>query len=156
MRYRPLGPTGLRPSIIGLGTWQFGGEWGVKFSQAAVDTILDAAADCGINLIDTAECYGPGHLSERLIGDYLSRHDRSRWIIATKFGHQFNHFLNRTDDFSVDGVRAQGKRRGHHRGEQAQGGVHGGNLTPVWITCQMDAPVGFYRSIQPPPTTTSS
>jgi aryl-alcohol dehydrogenase-like predicted oxidoreductase len=107
MRYRPLGQTGLHPSIIGLGTWQFGGEWGVNFSQAEVDAILDAAADCGINLIDTAECYGPGHLSERLIGNYLARHDRSRWIVATKFGHQFNHFLNRTDDFSVDGVRAQ-------------------------------------------------
>lgn len=107
MRYRTLGKTGLRTSVIGLGTWQFGGEWGINFSQPDADAILDAAAECGINLIDTAECYGPDHISERLIGDYLSRHDRSRWLVATKFGHHFNSFMNRTDDFSVDGVRAQ-------------------------------------------------
>jgi aryl-alcohol dehydrogenase-like predicted oxidoreductase len=107
MRYRTLGKTGLRPSVIGLGTWQFGGEWGMNFSQPDADAILDAAEACGINLIDTAECYGPDHISERLIGDYLSRRDRSRWLVATKFGHHFNSFMNRTDDFSVDGMRAQ-------------------------------------------------
>jgi len=107
MRYRILGRTGLRVSVIGLGTWQFGGEWGVNFSQSEVDAILDAAADSGINFVDTAECYGPDHISERLLGDYLSRRDRSRWLVATKFGHHFNSFMNRTDDFSVDGVRAQ-------------------------------------------------
>jgi aryl-alcohol dehydrogenase-like predicted oxidoreductase len=89
-----------------LGTWQFGGEWGRTFSQAEADAILDKAADLGINLIDTAECYGD-HLSEGLIGDYLSRHDRSRWIVATKFGHHFNRFLDRTEDFSATGVREQ-------------------------------------------------
>jgi aryl-alcohol dehydrogenase-like predicted oxidoreductase len=107
VRYRILGKTGLRVSVIGAGTWQFGGEWGVNFTQPQVDAILDAAADCGINLIDTAECYGPDHLSEKFVGDYLSRRDRSRWIVATKFGHHFNSFMNRDDDFSVDGVRAQ-------------------------------------------------
>lgn len=107
MRYRTLGKTSLHPSVIGLGTWQFGGEWGIDFSQTAIDAILDAAAAAGINFIDTAECYGPDHLSERLIGDYLVRHDRSRWIIATKFGHHFNRFMDRTDDFSVAGVQQQ-------------------------------------------------
>ncbi len=106
MRYRILGKTGLRVSVIGVGTWQFGGEWGRDFSQAEADAILDAAAECGINFIDTAECYGD-HLSERLVGDYLARRDRSRWRVATKFGHHFNSFMNRTDDFSVDGVRQQ-------------------------------------------------
>jgi aryl-alcohol dehydrogenase-like predicted oxidoreductase len=42
-----------------------------------------------------------------LIGDYLSRHDRGLWFVATKFGHHFNRFLDRTDDFSVAGVRQQ-------------------------------------------------
>jgi aryl-alcohol dehydrogenase-like predicted oxidoreductase len=106
MRFRPLGHTGLTTSVIGLGTWQLGGEWGVDYTQAQVDAILDAAAECGINLIDTAECYGD-HLSERLIGEYLARHDRSRWIVATKFGHLFDGFLKRRDEFSVAGVRAQ-------------------------------------------------
>lgn len=107
MKYRTLGKTGLRCSVIGVGTWQFGGEWGVDFAQPQVDAILDAAAECGINTIDTAECYGPGHLSEKFIGDYLSRRDRSRWIVATKFGHHFNSFLDRDDDFSVAGVEQQ-------------------------------------------------
>jgi aryl-alcohol dehydrogenase-like predicted oxidoreductase len=106
MRYRVLGSTGLRVSVIGIGTWQFGGEWGHSFNQGEVDSILDQAAELGINLIDTAECYGD-HLSERLIGDYLSRRDRSHWVIATKFGHHFNKFMDRTDDFSQQGIRKQ-------------------------------------------------
>ncbi len=82
-------------SVVGVGTWQFGGEWGRSYTQPEVDAILDQAAECGINLIDTAECYGD-HLSEALIGDYLSRRPRERWIVATKFGHQFHGFMNRT------------------------------------------------------------
>jgi aryl-alcohol dehydrogenase-like predicted oxidoreductase len=106
VRYRTLGSTGLEVSVIGVGTWQFGGEWGHQFQQPEVDEILDQAGALGLNMIDTAECYG-AHLSESLIGDYLSRRDRSRWILATKFGHRFNSFLDRTDDFSVAGVRPQ-------------------------------------------------
>jgi aryl-alcohol dehydrogenase-like predicted oxidoreductase len=106
MRYRTLGSTGLQVSVIGLGTWQFGGEWGRDFTQAEADVILDKAAECGMNLIDTAECYGD-HLSENLIGDYLTRHDRSRWIIATKFGHRFKRFLDRKDAFAARHVRKQ-------------------------------------------------
>jgi aryl-alcohol dehydrogenase-like predicted oxidoreductase len=106
VKYRILGSTGLRVSVIGAGTWQLGGEWGHAFTQSEADAILDAAGECGINLIDTAECYGD-HLSESFIGDYLARRDRSKWIVATKFGHWFHSFMNRTDDFSVDGVRKQ-------------------------------------------------
>jgi aryl-alcohol dehydrogenase-like predicted oxidoreductase len=104
--YRILGSTGLRVSVIGIGTWQLGGEWARDYSQSEADAILDAGAESGINLIDTAECYGD-HLSERLIGDYLARHDRAQWIVASKFGHLFHSFMNRTDDFSVDGARRQ-------------------------------------------------
>ena len=106
MRYRNLGGTGLRVSVIGLGTWQYGEEWGRTFSQAQADAIFDKAGELGINLIDPAECYG-APLSERLIGDYLSRHDRALWFVATKFGHHFNRFLDRTEDFSAAGVRQQ-------------------------------------------------
>jgi aryl-alcohol dehydrogenase-like predicted oxidoreductase len=107
MRFRTLGKTGFRVSVIGIGTWQFGGEWGRDFTQAEVDAILDAAAECGINLIDTAECYGPDHLSEKLVGDYLSRRDRSKWIVATKFGHRFKGFMDRDDDYSLAGIQEQ-------------------------------------------------
>src|SRR5512142_358118 len=106
MQFRVLGSTGLRVSVIGVGTWQFGGEWGRDYTQAEADAILDKAAEVGINLIDTAECYGD-HLSERFIGDYLARHDRSRWIVATKFGHRFKKFMDRDEDFSLADVRSQ-------------------------------------------------
>jgi len=106
MKYRTLGRTSLKVSVVGVGTWQLGGEWGKAFTQAEVDAILDRAAEAGINLIDTAECYGD-HLAERLVGDYLSRHERDRWIVATKFGHRFNGFMDRTDAFGAADVRAQ-------------------------------------------------
>jgi aryl-alcohol dehydrogenase-like predicted oxidoreductase len=67
---------------------------------------LDQAAELGINLIDTAECYGD-HLAESLVGNYLARRDRSRWIVATKFGHRFHKFMDRTDAFSPAEARQQ-------------------------------------------------
>jgi aryl-alcohol dehydrogenase-like predicted oxidoreductase len=106
MKYRILGRTGLKVSVIGLGTWQLGGEWGKTFTQAEVDALLDKAGECGVNLIDTAECYGD-HAAERLVGDYLSRHERDRWTLATKFGHGFNGFMDRADRFKPEEVRAQ-------------------------------------------------
>ncbi|MGP8198830.1 MAG: aldo/keto reductase [Limisphaerales bacterium] len=106
MRYRILGDTGLRVSVIGMGTWQLGGEWGRAFSQAEADAIFDQAAAEGINLVDTAECYGD-HTAESLVGEYLARHDRSRWFVATKFGHRFRSFMQRDDVFGADEVRRQ-------------------------------------------------
>ena len=106
MHYRILGRTGLRVSVIGVGTWQFGGEWGQTFRQRDVDAILDRARELGINLIDTAECYGD-HLAERLIGDYLARRRGAGWIVATKFGHRFHGFMNRTWHLSAGEVRLQ-------------------------------------------------
>jgi aryl-alcohol dehydrogenase-like predicted oxidoreductase len=106
MHYRKLGSTGLDVSVVGLGTWQFGGEWGRDYDQSEANAILDTAADCGINLIDTAECYGD-HTSEKLIGAYLRERDRSRWIVATKFGHQFIGFMKREELFSPEAVQKQ-------------------------------------------------
>ncbi|HEY9037302.1 MAG TPA: aldo/keto reductase [Pseudomonadales bacterium] len=85
MRYRPLGKTGIKASVIGIGSWQFAGHWGRSFTQAEVSRILGRAAEHGMNLIDTAECYGD-HLSESLIGDAI-RGQREQWLLATKFGH---------------------------------------------------------------------
>ena len=47
MIYRTLGKTGSEVSVVGVGTWQFGGEWGVDFDQATVDTIFRTAKECG-------------------------------------------------------------------------------------------------------------
>ncbi len=42
-----------------------------------------------------------------MVGDYLSRRDRSKWIVATKFGHHFNRFMDRIQDFSVAAMHRQ-------------------------------------------------
>ena len=106
MKYRKLGKTNLDVSVVGVGTWQFGGEWGVDFTQKEVDSIFDKAKEVGINFIDTAECYGD-HLSENFIGDYISRNKREDWIIATKFGHHFKKNFERSRLWSADDVLKQ-------------------------------------------------
>jgi len=88
MKYRQLGNTGLRVSVIGVGTWQLGGEWGQRFTQRDVNRLLGRAGELGVNLIDTAECYGD-HLAEALIGGGIHQ-QREDWVVATKFGHQFH------------------------------------------------------------------
>ena len=105
MKYRRLGKTELEVSVVGIGTWQFGGEWGKDFSQDEADRILGRAAELGINLVDTAECYGD-HLSEEFVGEAI-RHDRDRWIVATKFGHAYDGHLKRQQLWSPEAVRQQ-------------------------------------------------
>jgi aryl-alcohol dehydrogenase-like predicted oxidoreductase len=105
MKYRRLGKTGLKVSVVGVGTWQCGGEWGQQFTQRQVDQILGRAKELGINLIDTAECYGD-HLSESLIGQAIHG-DRDDWVLATKFGHRFIGHLQREDLWSPEDVRTQ-------------------------------------------------
>jgi aryl-alcohol dehydrogenase-like predicted oxidoreductase len=105
MNYRTLGKTNLRVSVVGIGTWQYGGEWGMQFTQPDVDGIFETARDLGVNLIDTAECYGD-HTSEAFVGNAIKR-DRDKWIVATKFGHVFHGPFNRTDERSAKDVRAQ-------------------------------------------------
>lgn len=95
MQYRVLGSTGLKVSVVGIGTWQFGGEWGKQFAQDEVNAMFARGEELGLNLIDTAECYGD-HLSEQLIGRAIEGR-RDKWILATKFGHKFHGPFNRTD-----------------------------------------------------------
>ena len=105
MLYRTLGSTGMRVSVVGVGTWQFGGEWGQTFEQRDADAILGRAHELGVNLIDTAECYGD-HLSETLVGRAI-RANRDAWVVATKFGHEFHANFSRTDRFDAASVVRQ-------------------------------------------------
>lgn len=108
MRYRRLGRTELEVSVIGVGTWQYGGEWGANFAQRDVNAILGRALDLGVNLIDTAECYGD-HLSESLIGPAIQAR-RDDWVVATKFGHRYHGHEERTQEWSPSEVVAQLER----------------------------------------------
>jgi aryl-alcohol dehydrogenase-like predicted oxidoreductase len=72
-------------SVIGLGTWQFGSrEWGYGRDYASNEAvkIVHRALDLGINLIDTAEIYGPWR-SERIVGEALQGR-RDQAFVATK------------------------------------------------------------------------
>jgi aryl-alcohol dehydrogenase-like predicted oxidoreductase len=106
MKYRILGKTEVKVSVIGIGTWQFGGEWGKTFTEQEVDQILGRAKELGINLIDTAECYGD-HVSEQLIGRFLKKDNRQDWVVATKFGHKFHENFTRSEHWSAEEVVKQ-------------------------------------------------
>lgn len=83
MRYVEAG--GARVSVIGLGTWQFGSrEWGYgsEYASGEAKKIVNRALDLGINLIDTAEIYGPWR-SERIVGEAI-RGRREEAFVATK------------------------------------------------------------------------
>lgn len=105
MKYRRLGRTELRVSVVGIGTWQFGGEWGAPPPQGEVKRMFGRAKELGINLVDTAECYGD-HLSESLVGQAIAN-DREHWIIATKFGHKFHKNFERSEEWTPQHVIQQ-------------------------------------------------
>lgn len=67
--------------------------------------MIARAKELGINLIDTAECYGD-HTSEVLVGNAIQG-QREDWIIATKFGHKFHSNFERTNHFDPAGVQLQ-------------------------------------------------
>ena len=80
MEYRQLGNSGVRVSVIGLGTNQFGSD---ALPQKEVNNVIDTALDLGINHLDSANSYQNGR-SEETLGQAL----KGRWdkfVLATKF-----------------------------------------------------------------------
>jgi aryl-alcohol dehydrogenase-like predicted oxidoreductase len=84
----PLGRTGRQVSAIGLGTWQFGGDWGDVSEPDALD-VLSAAVAAGVTLFDTADVYGDGR-SESIIGKFLAGHPGHGITVATKMGRRMD------------------------------------------------------------------
>jgi len=80
VKYRQLGNSGVRVSVIGLGTNRFGSE---KVPQNTVNDIVDALLDHGINHIDTANRYMGGRSEETLGIALKGRWDR--FVVAGKF-----------------------------------------------------------------------
>ena len=86
MEERILGRTGRAVSVIGLGTWQLGADWGGVDDSDAL-AVLDAAAEEGITFLDTADVYGDGR-SERLIGQWRKDNPGAEVTVATKMGRR--------------------------------------------------------------------
>ena len=83
METRRLGQKGPVIGEVGLGCWQFGGDWGAMDNGTA-DEILSASLASGVDFFDTANVYGAGR-SEEWIGKFFSgRPDHV--VIATKYG----------------------------------------------------------------------
>ena len=79
---------GREVSVVGLGTWQLGADWGRVDEDEAL-SILRAAVDDGVTILDTADVYGDGR-SEMLIGR-LRRElgaDADGVMVATKMGRR--------------------------------------------------------------------
>ena len=110
METRPLGGSGLRVSVVGLGCNNFGGRLGLDRTQAVVDAALEA----GVTFFDTADVYGNVGGSERQLGELLVGR-RDRVVLATKFGHPMGgeselprgsrDFLRRALDASLERLR---------------------------------------------------
>lgn len=84
MKYKLLGRSGLKVSELCLGTMGFGTEAGWGADSATSFALMDAFANAGGNFIDTANIYKLG-TSEKIIGEYLSNHDRDYFVVATKY-----------------------------------------------------------------------
>lgn len=87
MNFRSIGRTGINCSIVGLGTGRLASVSG-GISRSAAAQLLGTAADCGINLIDTADSYGQGEC-EKILGQALQG-QRSKFIVTTKAGYCFS------------------------------------------------------------------
>jgi aryl-alcohol dehydrogenase-like predicted oxidoreductase len=83
MRYRTFGRSGLRVSDLFLGTMTFGDDWGWGAPIDECRKMLDAYAEAGGNVVDTANRYTEG-ASERIVGELLEGR-RDSFVLATKY-----------------------------------------------------------------------
>jgi aryl-alcohol dehydrogenase-like predicted oxidoreductase len=84
MKYRTLGKTDLRVSIVGLGTMVHAGHFGPMKDSESLEAI-ETALELGVNFIDTSDAYGAGY-GETLLGNAL-KGKRNKIVLATKGGN---------------------------------------------------------------------
>jgi aryl-alcohol dehydrogenase-like predicted oxidoreductase len=89
MKYKLLGRSGLKVSELCLGTMGFGTEGGWGADKESSFAIMDTFAEAGGNFLDTANVYKLG-TSEKIIGEYISNHDRDYFVLATKYSLKDN------------------------------------------------------------------
>jgi aryl-alcohol dehydrogenase-like predicted oxidoreductase len=86
MEQRVFGRIGREASVVGLGTWQLGADWGSVDERDAL-AVLDASVEAGVTFFDTADVYGDGR-SEQLIGRYRRERPDVNVFVATKMGRR--------------------------------------------------------------------
>ncbi|RDG34681.1 aldo/keto reductase [Streptomyces corynorhini] len=111
MEQRVLGRTGREVSVVGLGTWQLGADWGDVAESDAL-AVLDASVESGVTFFDTADVYGDGR-SERLIGRYLKERPDAEVFVATKMGRRAEQL---PENYVLDNFRAWNDRSRAHLG----------------------------------------
>lgn len=88
MEHRRLGRSQFEASVVGLGCWQLGSDWGsTPLGEADGLAVLHAAVDAGVTFLDTADVYGDG-VSEAIIGRFLSERGRDGLTVTTKMGQR--------------------------------------------------------------------
>ncbi len=108
MKTRKLGTSGLNVSALGLGCMR------MSFADKPADkqemmTLLHQAVDMGVTFFDTAEVYGP-FTNEQLLGEAFRGVDKSRLVIATKFGFKHQDGAGPTPAAGFDSRPEQIKR----------------------------------------------
>jgi len=83
MNKRELGENGFTIGEVGLGCWQFGGDFG-EMSEETAFAIMETSVESGVDFFDTADVYGAG-VSEELIGRFV-KGCSAPLTIATKYG----------------------------------------------------------------------
>ncbi|SEC09125.1 Predicted oxidoreductase [Streptomyces misionensis] len=92
-------------SVVGLGTWQLGADWGDVDEKDAL-AVLEAAAESGVTFFDTADVYGDGR-SEQTIAAFLRGRPDLRVLVATKMGRRVEQL---PENYVLDNFRAWNDR----------------------------------------------
>ncbi|MCP3421896.1 aldo/keto reductase [Nocardioides pinisoli] len=88
METRPFPRTPFTASVVGLGTWQLGADWG-EVSETDARAVLEASAEAGVTFYDTADVYGDGR-SEQIVGRFVAAHPDADFTVATKMGRRMD------------------------------------------------------------------
>ncbi len=86
MQQRTLGRHHRPVSVVGLGTWQLGADWG-EVTESDARAVLEASAEAGVTFYDTADVYGDGR-SEEIVGRFVAAHPDAGFTVATKMGRR--------------------------------------------------------------------
>ena len=105
MDERTFGRSQQHASVVGLGTWQLGADWGDVDDKEAL-SVLEAAAESGVTFFDTADVYGDGR-SEQTIATFLRARPEPDIFVATKMGRRVEQI---PQNYVLDNFRAWNDR----------------------------------------------